>query len=147
MSEELDDAVGGGGDEAWESESHLAYVLGVEAVDVLVWVDCLDDLLFGDVAWEWELDDEAVDVVVVVEFLDLGEELVFGDVVFVADEGGGESTFLTCFDFVGYIGLAASVVSDEDGCKVWAFAALGDDCLYFLSYAEFDFGCRLLSVD
>ena len=44
-SQELDDSLGRGGDEARETDAHTPYIDGVEAVDVLGWVYGLDDLL------------------------------------------------------------------------------------------------------
>ena len=101
--EELKDALGGGGDEAGQSDGHAADVDGVESVDVLAEVDGLDYLLLVDVARQRKLHDKSVDISVLVEFVNLVEQLLLGDVVLKAEQGGGEAAFLAGEHLVGYV--------------------------------------------
>ena len=119
----------------------------MKSVDILAVVDSLDELLLGDVARQGELHYEAVDLGVFVELLYLLEQALLGDIVLKADEGGGEAAYLAGFHFVGYIGLAASVVAHEDGGKVGTPAPFGQHLLYFGCDLLLDLGCYLLSVD
>ena len=117
-SEELDDPLGCGRDEAGETDAHTPYIDGVEAVDVLGWVYGLDDLLLVDMLRQRELYDEAMHVWILVEPLDLSEQLLLGDVVLEAYETGAEAYLSAGLDLGGYVGLAAAVMADEDSDEV-----------------------------
>ena len=86
-AEQFEDALGRGGYEAGQADGHASHVDGVEAVDILAIVNGLDDFLFGDVAGQGELHDEAVDIGIAVELVDAGQEFFLGHVVFITDEG------------------------------------------------------------
>ena len=130
-AEQFDDAGGGGRDEAGETYRHASHVDGVETVDILAIVDSLDDFLFGDVAGQGELHDEAVDVGVGVEAFDGFEELLLGDVVFETNERRFEAAGLAGLHLVGHVGLGAAVVAHEDGSEVGAFFAAGHHLGHF----------------
>ena len=81
------DAEWGSRDEAGQSDCHAAHIDGVEAVNILAVVDGLDNLLLVNMLRQWQLNNEAVDVGVVVELIDTFEKLSLGDVVLIANEG------------------------------------------------------------
>ena len=58
----------------------------MEAIDILFWADRFDDALLINVLGERKLDDEAVNFGIAVETVDFAEELLFGDILFEADE-------------------------------------------------------------
>ena len=58
----------------------------MEAVHVLAVVNSLDNLLLRDVLWQRQLDDESVYIGILVEFVNLGKKLLFGDVVLEAEK-------------------------------------------------------------
>ena len=132
--EQLHDAGRGSRYEAGQADRHAAYVDGVEAVDIFAVVDGLDDALLGDVLGQRQLHDKSVDIGVVVQPLYLLQQGLFGDVVFVANEGRFEAALFAGFHFVGDIGFAAAVVAHQDGGQVRAFASAGYDFGNFGSY-------------
>ena len=81
------DAVGCGRYEAGQTDAHAAHVDGVETVNVLAVVNSLDYVLLVDVLGQGELDDESVYVGIVVEFGNLCQKYILGDVTLKADEG------------------------------------------------------------
>ena len=53
----------------------FAHVDGVESVDVLVWRDAPQDLLGVDVLWQWQLDEDSIDLVAGVKLVDHGQQI------------------------------------------------------------------------
>src|SRR5690606_36455619 len=58
-------------------ERHFSEIFRMEPVDVLAWIDRHQYLLSVDLFWQRKLNDEAVDIVVVVELADLFEQFSF----------------------------------------------------------------------
>ena len=83
-----------------------------------------------------QLHDKSVDVGVTVKLVDGVEQLLLGDVVLIAYEGGLEAALLAGNHFVAHIGLAASVVAHQYCHEVRTAFALG--------YHLFNFGCDFL---
>ena len=105
-----DDGTGGGaGDEAAFADRQASDVHGMEAVDILVGVDGLDDLEAVDVLGERHLDQDAVNGRIAIKFADEGEERCFAgfrrELVFDrlhADFDGLEGLVLDV-DFAGWV--------------------------------------------
>ena len=85
-AQELDYSLWGSRDEARKADAHTPNIDRVEAIDILFWADRFDDALLIDVLGEGKLDDEAVNFGIAVETVDFAEELLFGDILFEADE-------------------------------------------------------------
>ena len=122
MPDEFDDAGGGAGDEAaliFLAES--AYVDGVEAVDVFMGSDTVEGLGFVDVRWEGCLNEDAVDIGVVVECIDLIEEGFFGDVFGQEVQAAVDADALGGLLLFADVGDGCGVVSDADKSDCWLF--------------------------
>ena len=132
-SEQCDYAEWCGRDEAWQTYCHASHVYRVEAVNILSVVDSLDNLLFVDVLRQWQLYDESIHIVVLVEFLHTVEQFLFRYVVLIANQCGFKSAGLTRQHLVLDVSLRTSVVPHEHSREVWAFAAVGYYLLHFLS--------------
>jgi len=145
-AKQLEDTFWRSADVAGQADCHTANVDGMEAVHVLTVVDGFYDFLFADVLGQGKLHDEAIDGGIVVEFIYLGKQLHFGDVVFKAKQSALEAASLAGQHLVAHISLAASVVSDQDGCKVRTLAALRYNIFYLLFYLCLNRGSRLFSV-
>ena len=66
----------------------------METVDILAIVDSLDNLLLIDVLGQRELYDKSVDIIVLIQFVDTGQQFFLRDVSLKADEGALETTGL-----------------------------------------------------
>src|SRR5690606_37392 len=99
-------------------EGHFTEVLRMETVDVFGRIDCHDDLLCVDLLRKWELYDEPVDVIVVVELFDLDEEFGFRCCARHADQCRLEPDRFTRFYLAVDVGQARAVVSYDDGSQV-----------------------------
>ena len=144
--QEREDALRRGRDEAGKSDGHASHVDGMEAIDVLPIVDGLSDAPFVDVLRERQLHDKSVNVLVLVQFVNAGQQFLLRHVIFIADECRLETTRFAGQHFVFYIGFASSVVSDEDGSQVGLFESGLDKRFHLFSNLLFDFGRSGLSV-
>jgi hypothetical protein len=114
----------------------------MKAIDVLVGADRLDDLRPVDVIWQWQLDEDAVDVVVGVELVDEVEKLRLararGEVVRARDE----ADFLAGEALVAHVDARRVVVADEDdgepGRAQACADALAHPLLHFAAYLRGD---------
>ena len=118
----------------------------MEAVNILAVIYGFDHALFRDVAGERKLHDETVNIRVAIEAVDCGQKLGLGHVVLEADESGFESALFAGFDFVGYVGLAATVVAHENRCQMRAFLSVGDHFFNRGGYLGLEVGGDFLSV-
>ena len=118
----------------------------MESVDILAVVNRLDNFLFRDVAGKGELHNESVDFRIFVESAYGFKQFFFGHIVLIADEGRAEAAGFTGFHFVGYVGFAASVVADKDGCEVGAAFALSHHFFDFSGNFALDVVGSLFSV-
>ena len=57
----------------------------MESIYILAVVDSLDNLLLVDVLWQWQLNDESINIVVLVQLVNTCQQFLFGNVVFKAD--------------------------------------------------------------
>ncbi len=96
----------------------------MEAVDILPEVDCLDNFLLGDVRREGKLHDEAVDIGVVVKFVDGCQEFVLRKRFF-----------------------RGALEANERGLEVRGAFALCHHRVDFGANLFFDLGCGSLAVD
>lgn len=147
MAEEGADAHRGGREEAVLSKHHTAHIDGCEAVDILVGRDGIDDVLLVDMVGHRQLDDEAVDLVVVVEEVDSFEELRLGDRGGVAVDRRGEADLVAGFFLVGDIGLAGAVVAYEDGGEMGCTTALSGKVADLVGDLFFELDSKLFSVE
>ena len=128
--QQLADAEGGGGDKARQSDGEFADVGRVEAVHVLFGVNRLDHLLCVDMLRQWQLDDEAVEVVVRIELSDFLEQLLLRDVCLEAQGLAADPARLAGDHLIVHVGLAATIVADEDGNQSGRLVSLGDHLLH-----------------
>jgi len=145
--EQLHDARRGGRQIARQTYRHAADIDGVETVDILAIVNCLDDTLFRDVGRQRELDYKAVDSVVGIEPGDSLQKFVLGDIVLHAYQRRGEATLLASLDLVSHIGLAATVMTHKDGSQMGRAQALSLHFFYFSRDFTLDGVGNLLSVN
>ena len=146
-AQQLKDAFRCGTDETGQADGHASDVYRMESVYVLAVVDGLDDPLFADVPGQWELHDETVHLLVLVQRIDACQEFLFRDVRLVAYEARLEAASLACQHLVADIGFGAAVVTYEDGCQVRAALALADHLFHFGLYFGLYNGCSSLSVN
>ena len=95
----------------------------METIDIFAWVYGFDDALFVDVARKRELHDKAVNAVILIELMDALEQFGFGDIIFVANEGGIKTTSLTSQDFVADIRFTSAIMSHKYGGKMGSAVA------------------------
>ena len=91
--------------EARQTNRHTAHVDGMETVDILTIVDGLDNLLLVDVLGQGELNDKAIDIVVVVQFVDTSQQLGLCDVVLKTNQCALEATSLASQNLIFNIRL------------------------------------------
>src|SRR5690606_27318057 len=111
--QQFHDAVGGGGDKGGQSQAHLADVGRVETVDVLGRVDGQRHLDLIDVLRQGHLHDEAIDVVVAVQLVDLRQQGLLADISGKTHQRGFETDALAGKHLVIHVGLAGTVVADQ----------------------------------
>ena len=140
------DAHGGGGDEGLFTQDHAAYVDGCEPVNVLVGRDGVDDVLLVDMLGQGKLDDEAVDFGVGVEKVDGAEQLLLGDGLREAVDGGDESDLVAGFFLVGHVGLAGTVVAYDDRGQMRGAVSLEGELSHFVGDFVFNLQGHGLAV-
>ena len=106
----------------------------MESIDILAIVDSFNDLLFVDVARQWQLHDESVYVGIMVEFVDTSQQLFFGDIILISDECRLEATLLTSQNLVLDVCLRTSVVAYKHGSQMWLLASFSHYGLHFFCY-------------
>ena len=119
----------------------------MEAIDILMIVNSLDDLLLVDVLRQRKLNDEAVHTGVLIQLLHFSQQRRLRDVVLETKKGALESTLLARAYLIINIRLRAAVVAHEDGCEVRALAPGGYDAFDLLLDFCLDGGCGGLTVD
>ena len=142
---ELHDAGRGAGDEAAVVFlAQLADVDGVKAVHVFAGQDAIKGFSFVDVVWQWCLDQNAADVGVCVQCVDLSKQVFLADVlgedVHAAADADAGSGFLLLAD----IGNRCGILADTDDGDDWFLAWKGAD---FLSQFFNDGFCDSVAVD
>ena len=146
MLQQGEDTERSGRDETRHAERHSAHVYRVESVYILAVIYCHGYLLLIDVLRQRKLNDESVNIIILVQLVYALQELFFGNILLITDEGRLESTLLAGQHLVFHIGFAASVVPYEHGYQVWLLASVGNNLCHLLGYLFLDGGCRRLSV-
>ena len=94
----------------------------MEAVNVFPVIDCLNDLLLGNMLGQRKLDDKAVHISILIELLHLGQELLFGHITFKTNQGRREATYFARLHLGSDIRLASSIVTYQNGRQVRTFS-------------------------
>ena len=81
-----DDAQRSCRDETGQTQRHATGIHRVYAVNVLSVVDSVDDMLLIDVLGQRQLHDEAIHVIILIQFLDAIQQLLLGCVFVHSDE-------------------------------------------------------------
>ena len=113
-SQNLDDAGRSARREAGLAALQAACVDGMEAVDVLVGSDCLEETLGVDVLRQRKLDEDAVDVVAGVELGDEGEHLVGGDALGRRDHLAEDAELAAGLYLAANVDLRGGNLADKD---------------------------------
>ena len=135
-----------GVDESILAQHHATDIDGCEAIDVLVGRDGVDDLLLVDVLGEGELDDEAVNLLVVVEEMDGLEELLLGGGLRHAVDRRGEAHLVGGLLLVGDVRLAGAVGAYDDCCQMGRTHAFGGQLPHLVGYLFLDLQGQGLAV-
>ena len=145
--QQRDDAKRRSRDEAGQTDGHAAHVDGMEAVNVLTVVDGLDNLLLVDVLRQGQLDDETVDVAILVQTVNAGQQFLLGHIGLIAYECRLEATGLAREYLILNVCLRAAVVTHQHCGQVGLLAALSHYLLHFLGNLGLDGSCRCFSVN
>jgi len=86
----------------------------MKAVDVLGGVDCFEDFLCVHLRWQRELDEDAIDVVAMIQALDDGEEFRRGNAGGRSEMDTGEAQLFTRCDFAFYVDSRGGIFAYED---------------------------------
>ena len=119
----------------------------MKTINILARVYGFDDALFVDVARKRELHDKAVNIFILIELMDALEQFGFGDIIFVANEGGVETTCFTSQDFVADIRFTSAIVSHKYGSKMGRAMTFGSELLHLLGYFCFDLCGKCFAVN
>ncbi|EJX01956.1 hypothetical protein EVA_09938 [gut metagenome] len=113
--EQFENAQGRCRDIAWETDGQTTYIDGMETIHILAVVDRLDDALLVDMLRQRQLHNKAVHFVVVIQAVDTSQEFFLRNVALVANQRRLETAGLACQHFIAHIGLATSIMPDQDG--------------------------------
>ena len=119
------DACGGAGHESGLAGQEPAYVQGVKALDVFQRVDGVDDVEHVDAGRDGELDEDAVEPVVVVEAFDEVQEVGFGGAGGELEGLGVDAGLLGGPLFCGDVSAGGGVIGDQDNGETRHHARLG----------------------
>ena len=117
-----------------QADGHPTYVDGMETVHILAVIDGLDDLLLGNVLRERQLDDESVYIVILIQLTHLGQQFLFRHIRLVTDERRLETANLASLHLIGHIGLASSIVSDQNRRQMRTLASFRYNLSHFGRY-------------
>jgi hypothetical protein len=92
----------------------------METVDVFGGIDSFEDLLGVDLFGERELDEDAVDAIIAIEFVDELKQILRGAVGGRRVHPTGEAEVVAGFDFTLHVQLGRGIFSDEDCGESWA---------------------------
>jgi len=137
--EDLDDTRRRARREGGATGLEAAGVDGMEAVNIFLGRDGVEEGLGVNLLGQRKLDEDAVDVVAGVELGDEGEHLGGGDGVGRGDEVAEDAQFLAGFDFAADVNLRGGHVADEDGGEAGTDAA-GGELLYVFRDFLLDLG-------
>jgi hypothetical protein len=145
--EEFHDTGGGGGEVSGEAQHHFADVVRMETVHVFIGVDVRQDFFLGDVAWEGELDDISVNVVICIEAGDHVEELRLGESLGESQLGAHHPDGLARLDFIGNVGLTRGIIPHEDSHEMRGLLTPGNESRNLIGQFFFDLRGDLFPVN
>ena len=119
----------------------------METVDILTIVDGLDDLLLIDMLRQRQLYDEAVDIVVLIQFIHTSQEFGLGDVILKTDKCGLEATSLAREYLIFNVSLRTTVVTYQHCCQMGLFATTSHNLLYLFGNLSLNGCCCCFSVN
>ena len=136
--DELDDAGGGAGYEtAAVFLAEFTDVDRIKAVDVLAGKDTVEGFCLVDMLGQRCLDEDAVDVGVGIQCIDLGKECFFGNVLGEQSEAAFDADAFGGFLLLAYVGYGCGVIAYADERDHWFFTGKGAD----FDREFFDDGC------
>lgn len=94
MLQQGEDTERSGRNETSHAERHSAHIYRVESVYILTVIYCHGHLLLIDVLRQRKLNDESVNIIILVQLVYALQELFFGNILLITDEGRLESTLL-----------------------------------------------------
>ena len=114
------------GHESRLSRHEAADVDGMEAVDVLLWADALEDLRLvrGNLLGQRQLHEDAMDLHIGVERIDLRDELVFCRRLGHLNDFGVDAERLARLVLVAHVDLRGRIRADDDDGKARLHAVL-----------------------
>ena len=119
----------------------------METINILTIVDSLDDFLLVNVFGKGKLHDEAVDIIIFVQFINTSQEFLLGDIVLIADEGRFETAGLASQHLVLHIGLRTTIMTYQYSSQMGLFATILNNLFHFLGNLGLNRRCRCFSVN
>src|SRR5262245_60788400 len=89
----------------------------MKSIDVFEWIHTFENGVFIDVLWQWQLDENPVDCVVLIEFTDLTEELLRAGGAGDRQLAAVNSELLARLCLHVNVCRRSSVVADEDNSE------------------------------
>ncbi len=108
-------AGGGAGDESGAIGDELAEIHGMEAVNVFVRRDRFENALGIDLRGKWELDEDAVDIVVIIEIGDELKHVVGGSIGGRGMKPVGHAELFARSDFAFDVDVRRGILADKNG--------------------------------
>src|SRR5690606_26523929 len=93
-------------------------------IHIFVGAYLLGYALNGYMIWQRQLNDKAIDIVIIVDVVDMIHQPVFADCISESHHSVVKTNRLARFDLVVNVSLARTVVADEDDSKVRDFLPL-----------------------
>ena len=118
----------------------------MESIHILAVVYSVNDRLLVNMLRQWELDDEAIDLGVFVELLDLSDELFLRDGLIKALRQRDEADLLASLDLARYVGLTGTVMAHDDSAQTRRALPSSDHLLYLLCDLLLDLGRSGLAI-
>jgi hypothetical protein len=115
----------------------------MEPIHVLARVNSFYDIVLIDMLWKWQLHQDTMHLIVTVQFLNLGQDLILGDSNRVIKTERSNAHFLTCLLLHSDICLRIPSSSHENDCEAGWRAKRGNAFLQFAS----DDGSDCFAVD
>ncbi|MPM92222.1 hypothetical protein SDC9_139357 [bioreactor metagenome] len=146
LLEHLHDAVRGTRDETRCTLRQGANVLGMEAVDILLGGDGFEHFLFVEMLRQRQLDQDAVNGRIGIQFGDLVEHHLLVDIAVIDDLFGMHADGQAAIDLVLHINLGGRVFADQNNHQT-GLVPLGRQRLNAGLEALAQFVCQRLAVD
>ncbi len=124
--------------ERFLTKHHTSDVYRSESVNIFVRRDGVDDLLLIDMLWKRKLDNEAIDLVVVVEEIYNLKKLCLIDILSKTVNRREKTNLSAGFFFVCNVSLACAVITNEDGGQMRGTMSCCRECAHFIGYFVFN---------